>query len=181
MYAIFNFAAMKPDTVKINAFMKSLFEPFLSQYPKYSQFHEKQIVSKIQAASAAASSAGDSVSPGPGLQDRIENSKRLLPEIILNIKEGEEKVNLFNHGFGYLHFGKGLNVSVNNLSLFITQLPHVIYLFFNLHRMVFNDSSIGTKTFSVNSKNQLTIQKRIVIYWKTLWHLQKHAVPFGIG
>ena len=114
MFKCLIISALKPDTVKINAFMKSLFEPFLSQYTKYSKFHEATIVSKIQAANNAApvsgSGSGDSVTPT--LQDKIENSKRLLPEIILNIKEGEEKVNLFNHGFGYLHFGKGLNVSI---------------------------------------------------------------------
>lgn len=45
------------------------------------------------------------------LQEKIESSKRLLPELILNIKEGEEKVHLFNRGTGYYHFARGVNVS----------------------------------------------------------------------
>jgi len=93
--------------------MKSLFEPFLQQYSKYSKFHESSITSKIQAANAAliASAHAGDTSTSPGLQGKIESSKQLLPEVILQVKESEERVTLFNHGFGYLHFGQGLNVS----------------------------------------------------------------------
>lgn len=44
------------------------------------------------------------------LQERIDCAKRLLPEIVLSVKEGEEKILTLNHGYGYYHFGRGINV-----------------------------------------------------------------------
>lgn len=94
-------------------FLKTCFTPFLSQYEKYAKHHENLIYHKVQAATVAAvAAASGTAEEGTSiLQERIDSSKRLLPEIILHIKEGEEKVKVFNRGFGYLHFGKGLSVS----------------------------------------------------------------------
>jgi hypothetical protein len=95
--------------------LKTIFQPFFAQYSKYSKHHEQLIKAKIQAASSALSSevATGVTGPSLSLQDRVENSKRLLPDLILIIKESEEKVNSFNMAFGFLHFGKGLSVSTN--------------------------------------------------------------------
>ncbi|CAG7821092.1 unnamed protein product [Allacma fusca] len=97
------------DATKVANLLKTCFSPFLSQYDKYAKYHEIQIYNKVQAATAATIAATSSNETTSILQERIDGSKRLLPEIILHIKEGEEKVKIFNRGFGYLHFGKGLS------------------------------------------------------------------------
>lgn len=90
-----------------------LLAPFFQQYSRYGKYHETQVISKIQAAIAAVVgvTTSSAVDLTTALQEKIESSKRLLPELILSIKEGEEKVQLFNYGTGYYHFARGVNVS----------------------------------------------------------------------
>jgi hypothetical protein len=106
----------KPDSGKVLALLKVVYSPFMPQYSSYAKNTESLIISKIKAAVVAFNASSTNFEGAAILQERIDSAKRLLPEIILSIKEGEEKIGIFNQGYAYYHFGKGINVSLNKIT-----------------------------------------------------------------
>jgi len=93
--------------------LKVVYSPFIPQYNNYTKNTEAAISSKIKATVVAFNSSSMNSEATTALQERIDSAKRLLPEIILSIKEGEEKISIFNRGYAYYHFGKGINVRIS--------------------------------------------------------------------
>ncbi|ODN03786.1 Conserved oligomeric Golgi complex subunit 7 [Orchesella cincta] len=107
----------KPNSMKFKTLSNTLLSPFFQQYSRYSKYHETQVINKIQAVIAVVLGITTStVDLTTALQEKIESSKRLLPELILSIKEGEEKVQLFNRGAGYYHFSRGINAGLERFA-----------------------------------------------------------------
>lgn len=69
----------KPKPGVLLGLLKVLFSPFIPQYPKYSSYHEKLVVAKIQEAIKSSITTGNlttTVDASALLQERIDCAKR---------------------------------------------------------------------------------------------------------